>query len=62
MTERYQLTNGGLNMDVSYTIEDPVYLTQPKTVARKYRKVADYDFPADPPCDTATSQRHLEFE
>ena len=62
VTERYQLTNGGLNMDVSYTIEDPVYLTRPKTVAREYRKVADYDFPADPPCDTATSQRHLEFE
>ena len=62
MTERYELTNGGLNMDVSYTIEDPVYLTEPKTVARQYRKVADYEFPEEPPCDTDTSQRHLEFE
>ncbi len=62
VTERYELTNDGLNMDVSYTIEDPVYLTEPKTVARQYRKVADYDFAEEPPCDTATSRRHLAFE
>jgi hypothetical protein len=62
VTERYELTNGGLNMDVSYTIEDPVYLTEPKSVARQYRKVADYDFAEEPPCDTATSRRHLAFE
>ena len=60
--ERYELTNGGLNMDVSYTIEDPVYLTEPKIVARQYRKVADYDFPEEPPCDVDTASRHLQFE
>jgi len=62
VTERYLLADDGLGMDISYTIEDPVYLTEPMTVTGRYRKVADYDFPEEPPCDPETSSRHLEFE
>jgi hypothetical protein len=58
-TERYQLDPEGLGMSASYTITDPVYLTAPYTVTGRYRKVADYDFPQEPPCDPEIASRHL---
>ena len=61
VTERYTLTRDGYGMDVSYTIEDPVYLVEPMTIAGAYNKVNDYEF-FDVPCDRETSTRHLEFE
>jgi hypothetical protein len=57
--EHYKLEADGLGISASYTITDPVYLTAPYTVVGRYRKVADYDFPVEPPCDPATASRHL---
>lgn len=57
--ERYKLGPGGLEISASYTITDPVYLTAPYTVTGRYRKVADYEFPVEPPCDPDIASRHL---
>ena len=62
LTERYTLADGGLVLELSYTIEDPEYLTEPVTRTARYAKVADYEFAEEPPCDTYTAQRHLQFE
>ena len=61
VTETYMLTNGGLGMDVSYTITDPVYLSAPVTVSGRYRKVPDS--PLTPfECDLDAARRHLTVE
>jgi hypothetical protein len=57
--ERYKLDPGGVGITASYTITDPVYLTAPYTVTGRYRKVADYEFPVEPPCDPEIASRHL---
>lgn len=57
--ERYKLNPDGLGITASYTITDPVYLTAPYTVHGNYRKVADYEFPKEPPCDPEIASRHL---
>ena len=57
--ERYTLTEDGLGISASYTITDPVFLTAPYTVTGRYKKVADYDFPVEPPCDPEVASRHL---
>ncbi len=57
VVERYKLDADGLGISVSYTITDPVYLTAPYTVTGHYKKVVDYPFPAEPPCDPKTASR-----
>ena len=61
VVERYRLIDGGYRMSVSYTIEDPVFLTEPVTVTGEYQKSSDYAFVAET-CDKATARRHLEFQ
>jgi len=61
VVERFKLTGDGFRMSVSYTIEDPVYLTQPVTVEGEYQKGSDYEF-VDEPCDKETARRHLQFQ
>ena len=61
VTERYRLTEDGFGMQVSYTIEDPVYLAEPATQEGSYRKVLDHEF-SNVPCDPETARRHLTFE
>jgi len=58
--ERYKLTDDGYGMQVSYTIDDPVFLREPVTVEGTYRKNADFEFIAES-CDVETARRHLEF-
>lgn len=60
VTERYRLTEGGYAMSVSYTIDDPVYLTEPVTVSGEYAKSSDFEFVAEV-CDPATARRHLRY-
>jgi len=56
--ERYTLSEDGLGMTVSITIEDPVYLTEPVTINGSDRKVADIPFePYD--CDVEIARKHL---
>lgn len=57
--ERYKLDADGLGISASYTISDPVFLTAPYTVTGQYKKVADYEFPVEPPCDPEVASRHL---
>ena len=61
VTERYKLVDGGLRMDYSYTIEDPVFLREPFTLRKMTMKVPDYAFSSEV-CDEETSRRHLQFE
>lgn len=60
VTERYRLADGGFAMSVSYTIDDPVYLTEPVTVEGEYQKSSDFEFVAEK-CDPATARRHLQY-
>ena len=61
VTERFKLTGDGYGMTVSYTVEDPVFLSEPVTIEGMYRKVADHEL-VNEPCDLETTRRHLEFE
>jgi hypothetical protein len=61
VVERYKLASDGLRMAVSYTIDDPEFLTEPVTVMGEYQKGADYEFVAET-CDRATARKHLEFQ
>lgn len=58
--ERYSLTNDGYSMDVSYTIDDPVYLSEPVTVTGTYQKSADFEF-VEETCDPIVARRHLQY-
>ena len=60
VTERYRLIDGGYAMSVSYTIEDPIYLTEPVTVTGEYAKSSDFEFVTET-CDKETARRHLRF-
>lgn len=58
VTEDYLLTDDGMFIDISYTLTDPVYLTEPATVVGRYRKAKSREFtPID--CDPDTAKRHL---
>ena len=59
--ERYRLADDGLRMSVSYTIEDPEFLTAPVTVQGEYQKGPDYEF-VNEVCDRDTARRHLQFQ
>lgn len=61
VTERYTLAADGYSMQVAYTIEDPVYLREPKTITGEYRKSADFEFVTET-CDPQTARRHLQFK
>lgn len=61
VVERYKLSADGYGMDVSYTIEDPVFLREPVTVRSTYRKTADVEFVAET-CELDTARRHLKFK
>lgn len=58
MTEEYRLTEDGMFIDISYTLTDPVYLTEPVTVTGRYRKAESREF-TPVPCDPDTAKRHV---
>jgi hypothetical protein len=41
LRERYYLSNNGMQLNVEFTITDPVHLTEPTTVTHQWKKVAD---------------------
>jgi hypothetical protein len=61
VVERFTLTDDGLGMTVSYTLEDPVYLSAPVTRSGRYTKIAEHEL-ATEICDLETTRRHLQFE
>ena len=62
LTERYELLDDGYRMQLTYSVEDPEYLTEPVEETLFYAKVHDYEFAAEPPCDVRTARRHLDYE
>lgn len=61
VVERYELTGNGYKMSVSYTIEDPAFLTEPVSVEGEYQKSADYVF-VDEPCNKSAARRFQQFQ
>ncbi|MBT3428651.1 MAG: hypothetical protein HOL98_13890 [Gammaproteobacteria bacterium] len=59
--EHYRLTNGGLRMQVSILVEDPVYLDKPFRLYGVYDKKRDREF-VHSPCDIEVAQEHLKYE
>ena len=59
--ERYRLTNGGLRMQVSILVEDPVYLDKPFRLYGVYDKKRDREF-VHSPCDIEVAREHLKYE
>lgn len=58
ITEHYQLSEDGMWIDISYTLEDPEYLTAPVEITGRYRKAENREFSASA-CDPNTAKRHL---
>lgn len=61
ITERYSLAENGYVKRVTYTVEDPVYLTEPVTREGGYTLIPEHEF-TELPCDPETARRHLQFE
>ena len=62
IVERYKLTDGGLGISLTYTLEDPVYFTAPVTVSGTFTKSYDSDFPKQPPCDLEAAGESLKYK
>ncbi len=61
ITEVYKLENDGFEMSFTYTLTDPVYLTESRVEAGRYRAIRDHEFTSEL-CDLDAANRHLEFE
>lgn len=61
VTETYKLDNNGFEMSFTYTLTDPVYLTEPLVETGRFRKIIDHEFTSEL-CDIDAANRHLEFE
>jgi hypothetical protein len=59
--ERYTLTEGGNRMQLEYTFEDPVYLTEPVAMSGTFFVDPGYPW-QDYNCDPEASSRHLDVE
>ncbi len=62
VVERYRLINGGLGMELTYTVEDPDYYMRPIDNKGTFTKSADSEFAAQPKCDLKAAQQHIQFE
>ena len=62
IVEEYRLTDDGYRFELTYTIEDPEYLAAPASRTLRFRKLHDFEFAEEPPCDVETATRHLRFE
>jgi len=56
--ERYTLSKDGLGIDISITVEDPIYLLEPVTITGRYLKVVDDPFDLYV-CDLENARRNL---
>lgn len=62
VVERYTLKNEGHELEVSYTVTDPEFLTEPFSRTHLKRYVPGYVMTAYEPCDPDTAILHLEIE
>ena len=61
VVEHYWLSEDGMTTDFSFTITDPVYLTEPARVTGSFNKSQNRDF-IETDCDTRAASRHLTVE
>lgn len=61
VVERYSLLDGGRRMQIDYTFEDPVYLTEPVNMSATFFVDPGYPW-AEYDCDPEASSRHLDVE
>ncbi len=61
VVERYTLVEGGNGMQVVYTVEDPVYLSEPVALSTSFFIDPGYPW-QDYDCDPNASARHLDVE
>jgi len=59
--EHYVLAENGMSIEVSYTVTDPVYLTESGTKTGGYIKALDREF-EEIECDPTAASRHLSVE
>lgn len=62
VVERYRMIDGGLGLELSYTVEDPVYYTRAVEAKGTFSKTPDNDFAKQPKCDLKAARQHIEFE
>lgn len=61
VVEHYWLSEDGMSKRFSFTITDPVYLTETATVEGNFNKAQNRDL-IETPCDQAAASRHLSVE
>jgi hypothetical protein len=57
--ERFHLTDGGLGVELTITVTDPVYLSEPNTFTHRWVKVADREL-VQTPCTAESAQLWIE--
>ncbi len=62
VTERYRLIDGGLGLELSYSVEDPVHFTKPNTAQGTFMKAANATFAPQPRCDVKAARQHMVFD
>jgi hypothetical protein len=62
LTERFTLLDDGRRLRLDYTIEDPVYLTEPVSMSQTFSINPDYPWQDEYGCDPEASSRHLVDE
>ncbi|MFL2546901.1 MAG: DUF6152 family protein [Candidatus Rariloculaceae bacterium] len=60
LLERLTLTEEGRRMEISYTIEDPVYLTEPVSLTTTLALDVGYPFQDNYGCDPQAAGRHIK--
>jgi hypothetical protein len=61
VVEHYWLADDGMSKSFSFTITDPLYLTEPATVSGNFNKAQNRDL-IETACDPAAASRHLTVE
>ena len=59
LIERFTLMGDGRRMRLEYTIEDPVYLTEPVSLSQTFGLDSGYPWQDEYGCDAEASSRHI---
>ncbi len=59
LIERFTLLDDGRRLRLDYTIEDPVFLTEPVSISQTFSINPDYPWQDEYDCDPEASSRHL---
>ncbi len=59
LVERFTLTEEGRRMEIQYTIEDPVHLTEPVSLTTRLALDVGYPFQDNYGCDPEAASRHI---